>query len=159
MKRFYSIVCAYCTLLFACVSTVSQIPYTADPSNIVNPIETIKSTIEQQPIDYAYNVPSKLEIDNKCIKLYIVGSSAFDGPISGRKGRRDDADIIPTWVCYKDIGKINLAKITKSRGSEFWRVEIDNLQGGYIYEVFTENKEKAERFIDALTLMVSKIKK
>ena len=153
MKSVYSIVFAYCTLLLACVSTVSQIPYTADPSNIVNPIETIKSTIEQQPIDYAYNTPKNLEIDNKCIKLYNV-QSRFKGKSRGR----GDSDIIPKWVCYKDIGKINLAKITKQRGSEFWRVEIDNMRGGYIYEVFTENKEKAERFIDALALMVTKIK-
>jgi len=158
MKRFYSLVCIYCTFLLACISTVSQIPYTADPSNVINPIETIKSTIEQQPIAYAYNIPEDIEIDNKCIKLYIVESSPFDGPISGRKGSRDESDIIPTWVCYKKIGKINLAKISKSNGSDVWRVAIDNLRGNYMYTVFTDHKEEAERFIDALTLMMSKIK-
>ncbi len=143
--------------LAACVHTKSQVAYTPNPANISNPIETIKSTIEQQPAAYAY-MPVAVEVDEKCIKLYMAGSPPpHVVPIGNALiVGQGDSYVTPETVCYKNIGKLRLFQINNSN---IWRVDIDDKAGKYMYWVYTYDRSDAEQFLDAMAIFVSNASK
>lgn len=165
--------------LLSCIHIASHVAYTPNPLNVEDPIETIKSTIEQQPTAYAY-MPVAVEVDDNCIKLYMSGSTPQAMPIVGGQGgvvwARGETYVAPETVCYKNIGKVKLAKLgtgayeeqdsmvpsesssptstddsdSAANGSTVWRVEINDLGGQYMYWVYSYRKADAEKFIDAI---------
>jgi hypothetical protein len=141
----------------ACVHTKSQVAYMPNPANITNPIETIKSTIEQQPAAYAY-MPVAVEVDEKCIKLYMVGSPPpHVVPIGNALiVGQGDSYVTPESICYKNIGKLKLFQINNS---SVWRIEINDRAGEYMYWVYAYDRADAERFLDAITSLFPEGKK
>lgn len=136
-------------LMYSCRAAAIPMEYKPNPLNIQDPIKVIKETIEQQPPAYAY-MPVHVGVDKSCIKLYMPGempiyfgsnSTVIVGPPSSENVRLEP-------VCYKNIGRVGLSYIKKKK---VWRVEIDDVEGNYMYWVYSYQKSDAERFIDAIS--------
>jgi hypothetical protein len=144
MKRVYTIILTFLALM-SC-RTVMPTEYTANPANVADPISVMKNTIQQQPAAYAY-----LEIDDKCIILFMESSRLTAMPVLGGSGGvvvgQGGSNLSPEYVCYKNIGRISLSHI---EGDDIWRIEIDDKRGNYMYWVYTYERSEAERFIDAI---------
>ncbi len=130
--------------------TIKRTAYTANPINVTDPISVIKNTIQQQPPAYSY-MPVHIEVDDKCIKLYMERHDPTTMAVIGGGGGvavgPGTINVSPEFVCYKNIGRIGLSHIEKDN---LWRVEIDDKRGHYMYWVHSYERSDAERFIDAI---------
>ena len=127
--------------------------YVPSPARAETPIDTIKNTIESQPPAYAY-MPAGVEVDDRCIALYMQQSRLTVMPIIGGSGTVIGPGASYTgreMVCYKNIGRVDLFSLDEKN---VWRVEICDRDGEYMYWVFTYDREDAEHFMDALAQMI-----
>lgn len=133
------------TLCFALFSGcgVKQINYKPDITNVVNPIPTLKETLEQQPPAYAY-VPFKVEVTDQFMALYLVESGIV--PLSS-------SSIVPTILYYKNLGD---PRLSKSIRDQIWQVQIYDKFGNDLYWVYTDNENEAKSFLNALVYMIEK---
>ncbi len=68
MKRLL-VILVYALVLASC-RTATLVPYDPNPLRVRDPLLVMRRVIEQQPPAYA-EMPTVLEIDEKCIKLYM----------------------------------------------------------------------------------------
>lgn len=155
MKTFFMSLKILVTVLSLASCHIGKpIPYNPTPSNVREPITVMKSIIEQQPAAYAY-IPTDVEVDEQCIKLYMEGSKPQVMAVVGGKGTAvavghggSSGSLQP--VCYKNVGRVGLSKV----GDNVWRVEIDDRNGNYMYWVYSYERSDAEQFIDAISNFV-----
>lgn len=136
--------------LTSCRAGITRTEYIANPNSVTDPISVIKNTINQQPPAYAY-MPVYIEVDKQCIKLYMESYEPIVMPIIGGDGGvvvgQGSSKVAPEYICYKNIGRIDLFHIKKDN---LWRVEIDDKRGNYMYWIYAYERSDAEHFIDAL---------
>lgn len=150
MKKGYILFLTFMVFTSCRAGTITRTSYAAQPINLKNPISIIKDTIQQQPTAYAY-MPAYIEVDDQCIKLFMESYKPTLMPIIGGSGgvvvAPGSSNVLPEFVCYKNIGSIGLYHLEKDN---VWRVEIDDKGGNYLYWVYTYERFDAERFIDAM---------
>jgi hypothetical protein len=142
-------------LVIACghYLNTTKFDYMPSPARVENPIQTIKNTIESQPTAYAY-MPVGVEVDDRCIALYMQQSRPAVMPIIGGRGTvigPGASYIDKEMVCYKNVGRVDLFRLDEKN---VWRIEINDRNGEYMYWVFTYDREDAEHFMDALAQMI-----
>lgn len=123
-----------CFSFLSCANQYQLVEYKPNMYKVVDPLGTIKRTIEQQPKAYAY-LPSIVEVDDYSIKLFL--------------NRRS-----PTTIYYKNIGELKLAQSLRYK---VWHIEINDRAGYYLYWVYTYDRAEAERFIDSVQFMISHV--
>ena len=131
-----------CFIILAC-SSINRIDYTADTSNVKDPISIIKATLEQQPPAYAY-VPAKVEVTNELITLYMVEPGKLSMFIGG-------SSIVPTLLYFRNLGDPRISRSTKY---PIWHVEIYDTFGNDLYWVCTQEEKEAKKFVDAMYYMI-----
>ena len=62
--------------------------------------------------------------------------------------------VVPSTIYYKHIGKLNLWHAERY---DHWYVEILDKAGDYFYWVYTYDRQEAEKFIDAVNIMITKL--
>jgi hypothetical protein len=159
-KLLVTILCL--VILVSCRShSTSSVQYNPNPENVKNPALVMKNIIEHQPPAYA-SMPTFIEVDDQCIKLY-MGSGPVPIPIVGAHGGGVAVVPVPSSgsvssepICYKNIGKVSLAH---NDYDKLWIVKIDDLNGNYMYWVYSFQKADAEQFMDAISNFVQLQKK
>jgi len=122
-----------------------KIHYTPDASKVKNPIKTITTLLEEQPPAYGY-IPTNLEVTERAIKMTVpAGGTWFTMgvPIPGQKKQ----DI----YYYKTLG---IPVVSKPEYDPVWNVQIVDKYDNVLYWLFTDTRENAERFADALYYMI-----
>jgi hypothetical protein len=142
MKRIITLL--FYLVLSGCAHQGVQTPYTPDLSTVHDPIDLIKSTIEQQPSCAA--MPTKVEVNNKFIRLYFVEVPIF--PFTGQSEK-------PLDIYYKNLKEL---KLVRSFDSRVWRIEIYDKLDCDLYWVYTLDESEAKKFYDALYFIMSKAK-
>jgi len=123
----------------------AQIQYTPDASKVKNPIKTITTLLEEQPPAYGY-IPSDLKVTEKAIRMTVAAGGywfTFGAPIPGQKKQE--------VYYYKSLGT---PVVSKPENEPVWNVQIVDKHGNVLYWLFTDTREEAERFADALYYMI-----
>jgi len=135
MKRTICLVFFMLMMVGSC--SYRAVDYKPDLSNVSDPLTTLKMVVESQPASYAYLMPSKVEVDDECIRIY----------------ETSDATILFMTIYFKNIGNFNLYE---KKDSSVWYIEILDLSGTMMYRVFTFYEDDAKGFMDAMALQVGK---
>ncbi|HHB75530.1 MAG TPA: hypothetical protein ENK84_03170 [Desulfobulbus sp.] len=122
-----------------------QINYIPDASRVKNPIKTITTLLEEQPPAYGY-IPSDLKVTDKAIRMTVAAGGywfTFGAPVPGQKKQE--------IYYYKTLGT---PVVSKPENESVWNVQIMDKHGNVLYWLFTDTREDAERFADALYYMI-----
>lgn len=119
--------------------------YTPNPTKVKNPIKTITTLLEEQPPAYGY-IPTDLKVTKKFIRMTVPAGGSwftFGAPIPGQKKQE--------VYYYKSLGT---PVVSKPDDQPVWNVKIMDKHNNVLYWLFTDTREDAERFADALYYMI-----
>ncbi len=119
--------------------------YTPNATHVQNPIQTITDLIEEQPPAYGY-LPTDLKVTDKFIRMTIAAGGTWFTmgiPIPGQQKQE--------VYYYKNLGT---PVVSKPDNQPVWNVQIMDKHNNVLYWLFTDTREEAERFADALYYMI-----
>jgi hypothetical protein len=142
MKRLAAVLLG--VIVFGCGARVKVIDYAPNLDNLNDPVGTIKRTLEQQPIAYAY-VPVKVEVDEQKMVIHL---QEYVNPWTFHFHQ----GVVPYPYYYKNLGQPTLLDQEPS----VWGINILDKAGNSLYQAFTLDEQEAKDFINALSYMIKK---
>lgn len=155
ISKYLTIFLSFCLVLVASCDKSVHINYLPVGTNVEDPVSIIKETLESQPKAQRYK-PAAVEVSEKHITLYKIESGGVGIGWAGRIVAVPQGDRIkPSVINYKHIGDVKLFWDEKY---DQWYVQISDMDNNLFCYVFTYSKLEAQRFIDAVSYMISQSK-